>query len=148
MSLLLLDLAEWLAERGHGFWSRTDPYPDGVTAIAVGLMPAAPDRCVLLESYAGGRPAAGSTNQPEVVEAVRIWARAGEDVADAALMCQRIHDDLDGRGFTVLPSGREVYNAVPLQRAPLGMGTDSRNRHRYSTVIELEHSHPTELRPA
>lgn len=145
--MLLPDLAEWLAVRGHGVVATDRPYGPDDVALVVGPMPTSPDRCVVLEPYPGGAPAAGSSNQPEVVELVRIRVRGTPDTLVSARACQAIHDDLNGRGYTELPSGRLLLNAVARQLSPLASGTDTSNRHEHSTVIQVEHLAPTELRP-
>ncbi len=147
MSVLLPDLAEYLALLGHGVWDTDVPYPDGAVAILVGRMPSAPDRVIVLETYPSD-VAPGMSNQPEVVEVVRIRYRGTPDVLVSARGCQAIHDDLHGRGHTRLPSGRQLLNSVAKQPTPMDMGADANNRHEHSTVVEIEHLHPSALRPA
>lgn len=147
MNGLFPGLGQYLALLGHGAWSPDEPYPDGATAIVLGTLPAAPDRCIALSPYPGGVPAQGSSNEPEDTEPVEILVRGDTDYLGSHDAAAAIYRDLNGQSTITLPNGCRVSNIVALQTGARWMGTDNGNRHRHSVVVEIEYLNPTRLRP-
>lgn len=144
MSGLLPGLAAYLAARGHGVYSTTAPYGPDDVGIALGVLPSAPDRCVVLALYPG--PEASITG-PYDEPSVQIRVRGTTDESVSREHAQAIYDDLHGLGVVDLPNGVRLFNCVGVQSGPVSIGVDGNNRHEHVVNVRTEYLNPTALRP-
>jgi hypothetical protein len=144
VSALLPGLAAYLAQLGHGTYSTTTPYEPDTVGIVLGMLPAAPDRCIAVTAYAG---AEANTNEPYDQPNVQFRVRGDTDERTSRELAQAIYDDLHGLGVVDLPNGLRLFNAVGLQSGPIYIGTDANNRHENTVNLRVEHLNETALRP-
>lgn len=140
MTHVLPGLAAYLALRGHGVYSTTDPYQPGDVAITLGTLPDAPDRCIAL---ATSSPPESNSGEPYDQMRIRIRVRGTPAEPDSRERAQAIYDELHGLGVTQLPNGGLIVNCVCT--TPVWAGTDKSNRHETVVTALVEHYNPARI---
>ncbi|MEE2041281.1 minor capsid protein [Nocardiopsis sp. CT-R113] len=143
---LLSGLAAYLAldELALGLSYRPDgsPYGPDEVGIALDVIPAGPDRAVMLTSYNQG-PEPDSLQAGADEHRVQIRARGTADPAVSRALLRAIYDVLHGLDGVELPDGTHLVLAVAMQADATAVGIDGNRRHHHVQSYRLIIDAPT-----
>lgn len=117
--------AQLLATAGVGTWPAAGSYTEAQTGIVIGLLPASPDRLIVLAGY-------GVDDDPSLSDSViglQVTTRwGGQDPREVSRLTARVFDELHGLTETALTGGVHVLDCY--RRSHTSIGQDSNSRWR------------------
>ena len=139
MADLLDGLARYLHDLGLVEYDAT-----GVTGnLFIEVMPATPDRVVVLGLYGGPQP---DSRLPYDPPNLQVRTRGTIDPRTSRTLALDLYDALQGLGPIQLPDGTELLSCNAIQTVSL-MGQDAQYRAQHVVNFNLEIEAPTAHRP-
>jgi hypothetical protein len=143
--MLAVAVARWLPTVIVGPTFKEDG-PGG--SIFIAHLPSKPDRAVMVMPTGGVEQ---PTRAPTVIPTLQLMVRSTTDPRPGHEWALLIYDALAGLTSTVIDEGGTaetlVHSVTPMQSAPVHIGTDANDRHRWSLNFRLRVHHPTRHRP-
>lgn len=117
--------AQLLATAGVGTWSPAGSYTSAQTGIVIGLLPASPDRLIVLAAY-------GVTDDPslsDTVQGLQVTTRwGGQDPREVSRLTAKVFNELHGLEQVILTGGVHVVDCY--RRSHTSIGQDANGRWR------------------
>lgn len=106
----------------------------------INTLPPEPDDAIGI--FAEGGPTPSIKFIEDTVD-IQFLVRGGFDPRPAKSTAQDIYDELQGKDKFALPDGTEVIKVAAVQSAPIHIGRDDNNRHKYSLNFRIEYENST-----
>ncbi|MFH8793851.1 minor capsid protein [Streptomyces sp. NPDC017941] len=130
-------LARLLDEQAIGTYRPDGLYAEGETAITDTVMPAAPDRVIVLTAY----PVQESAALTDTVLAVQVRTRAGPDPREVAALDDDVFAILQGLGARTFGAAR-ITLVYRFSAALLGADANGRQERTSNYRVRAHRPHP------
>lgn len=138
MTAVIDGLAQLLEDRGVAAWDPSGLAYDGSTPATFELVvPATPDRIVVLSLYGGADANGEESRNPWREPRLQVRTRAGQDPRDALQLDADVHAVLHTLGPIVLSDGTDLSDCYSLQSTATSLGQDANGRWEFSRNYQL-----------